>query len=646
MRLYICVTLMGLCSSFMLPQNVMTRSRFVENVKNVKNVRVADSPSNFRLLASKNEENESSNSISRIWTMSDLYKNIEAKKVSLAVFSEDSNNNQVTVLDINGEEHSVNLLQADLPTLVDLFRRNGVRFAVKSHGSKEMTGFLSGLASVFIPFTFLSLMFFSFRNGGGINPINPGGGMGGLQNMGNLNLEANTGVSFADVAGCDESKLELKEIVDFLKYPQNFTDIGAVSPRGVLLEGPPGTGKTLLARAVAGEANVNFISTTGSEFVEVYVGVGASRVRKMFKDAKKNSPCIIFIDEIDSIGRSRSGGGPGSNDERDQTLNQILAEMDGFSGNTGIIVLAATNRADILDSALLRPGRFDRRVPVGLPSKSGRYEILKVHTRDKPLNDNVDLDEIAGRTIGFSGASLKNLMNEAAIVAVRNGKQVIGYEEIDYAIDRITVGIQKPIGPNVRKELVAYHEAGHAIMAALIPNYDSVAKVTIIPRTNGAGGFTLFTPSEERMETGLYSQNYLKSQLCVALGGRVAEELIYGEDEITTGASGDLQSVRDLARRMVTQWGFRNNTNIDDFPIAWDPSEPIGYGGNSLLSSDTENEIDSEIMMIVKHAYDVCKKTLSENMDILEDVKNALIDKETITGKEVEEIIKKYKSNV
>ncbi len=630
---------MGLCSSFMLPRNGIGRQSFGNNVKMV------DSPSNFRLLASRNEENESSNAVSRIWTMSDLYKNIEAKKVSLAVFSEDSNNNQVTVLDTNGEEHSVNLLQADLPTLVDLFRKNGVRFAVKSHGSKEMTGFLSGLASILIPFTFLSLMFFSFRNGG-INPINPSGGMGGLQNMGNLNLEGNTGVSFADVAGCDESKLELMEIVDFLKYPQNFTDIGAVSPRGVLLEGPPGTGKTLLARAVAGEANVNFISTTGSEFVEVYVGVGASRVRKMFKDAKKNSPCIIFIDEIDSIGRSRSGGGPGSNDERDQTLNQILSEMDGFSGNTGIIVLAATNRADILDSALLRPGRFDRRVPVGLPSKSGRYEILKVHTRDKPLGNDVDLEEIAGRTIGFSGASLKNLMNEAAIVAVRNGKQVIGYEEIDYAIDRITVGIQKPIGPNVRKELVAYHEAGHAIMAALIPGYDNVAKVTIIPRTNGAGGFTLFTPSEERMESGLYSQNYLKSQLCVALGGRVAEELIYGEDEITTGASGDLQSVRDLARRMVTQWGFRNNTSIDDFPIAWDPSEPIGYGGNSLLSSDTENEIDYEIMMIVKHAYEVCKKTLSENMEILEDVKDALIDKETITGKEVEAIIKKYKSNV
>lgn len=628
MRLYICVTLMGLCSSFMLPRNGMRREKMV------------DTPSNLRLLASRN--GDSNGAVSRIWTMSDLYKNIEDKRVSLAVFSEDKDNNKVSVLDTDGTEHDVNLLQADLPTLVDLFRKNGVRFAVKSHGSNGLSGFLSGVGNVFIPFALLSLIFFSFRNGG----MNPGGGLGGLtglQNVGNLNLESNTGVSFGDVAGCDESKLELMEIVDFLKYPQNFTDIGAVSPRGVLLEGPPGTGKTLLARAVAGEANVNFISTTGSEFVEVYVGVGASRVRKMFKDAKKSAPCIIFIDEIDSIGRSRSGGGPGANDERDQTLNQILSEMDGFSGNTGIVVLAATNRADILDSALLRPGRFDRRVPVGLPSKAGRIEILKVHTRDKPLGDNVDLDEIGARTIGFSGASLKNLMNEAAIVAVRNGKKVIGYEEIDYAIDRITVGIQKPIGPNVRKELVAYHEAGHAIMAALIPDYDNVAKVTIVPRTNGAGGFTLFTPSEERIESGLYSQNYLKSQLSVALGGRVAEELIYGEDEITTGASGDLQSVRDLARRMVTQWGFRNNTNIDDFPIAWDPSEPIGYGGNSLLSSETENEIDYEIMMIVKNAYDVCKKTLSENMDILESVKDALIEKETITGKEVEEIVKNRK---
>tara|TARA_Y100000741_G_scaffold119709_1_gene89876 strand:+ start:6448 stop:8385 length:1938 start_codon:yes stop_codon:yes gene_type:complete len=642
---------MGLCSSLMAPTRMKRDPLSNKIIMN-------DTPSNLILLSSKSVPEGLSDSESdsaekrmernrrrgRIWTISDLYKNVEDKKVSLAVFSEDNDSNKVNVLDINGEEHSVNLLKADLPTLVDLFRKNDVRFAVRSNGSNGLSGFLSGVGNIFIPALLLSFIFFSFRNNG-INGMGGSGGgpFGNMQNVGNLNVETNTGVSFTDVAGCDESKLELMEIVDFLKYPKNFTDIGAVSPRGVLLEGPPGTGKTLLARAVAGEAGVSFLSTTGSEFVEVYVGVGASRVRKMFKDAKKNAPCIIFIDEIDSIGRSRSGGGPGANDERDQTLNQILSEMDGFSGNTGIIVLAATNRPDILDSALLRPGRFDRRVPVGLPSKAGRYEILKVHSRDKPLADNVHLDEIAARTIGFSGASLKNLMNEAAIVAVRNGKKMIGYDEIDYAIDRITVGIQKPIGPNVRKELVAYHEAGHAVMAALTPGYDSVTKVTIVPRTNGAGGFTLFTPSEERMESGLYSQNYLKSQLAVALGGRVAEELIYGEEEITTGASGDLQNVRDLARRMVTQWGFRNNTGLDDFPIAWDPSEPLGYGVPSLLSSETENEIDYEIQMIVKQAYDICKDTLIKNIKLLEDVKEALIEHETITGKDVDDIIKKYR---
>ena len=642
---------MGLCSSLIVNTN-MRRDPLS------KKIIMNDTPSNLILLSSKSvqglsdtesdsDENrmEKNRKVSRIWTISDLYKNVEDKKVTLGVFSEDSASNKVNVLDINGEEHSVNLLKADLPTLVDLFRKNDVRFAVRSNGSNDVSGFLSGVGNVFIPALVLSFIFFSFRNNG-INGMGGSGGgpFGNMQNVGNLNVETNTGVSFADVAGCDESKLELMEIVDFLKYPKNFTDIGAVSPRGVLLEGPPGTGKTLLARAVAGEAGVSFISTTGSEFVEMYVGVGASRVRKMFKDAQKSAPCIIFIDEIDSIGRSRSSGGPGANDERDQTLNQILSEMDGFSGNTGIIVLAATNRPDILDSALLRPGRFDRRVPVGLPSKAGRYEILKVHSRDKPLADNVHLDEIAGRTIGFSGASLKNLMNEAAIVAVRNGKKLIGYDEIDYAIDRITVGIQKPIGPNVRKDLVAYHEAGHAVMATLTPGYDNVTKVTIVPRTNGAGGFTLFTPSEERMESGLYSQKYLKSQLSVALGGRVAEELIYGEDEITTGASGDLQSVRDLARRMVTQWGFRNNTSINDFPIAWDPGEPLGYGVQSLLSSETENEIDHEIQMIVKQAYNICKDTLLKNIELLEKVKESLIEHETITGKDVDNILKKYRT--
>merc|ERR1711937_187434 len=336
-------------------------------------------------------------------------------------------------------------------------------------------------------------------------------------------------------------------------------------PKGVIMEGPPGTGKTLLARAVAGEAGVPFISASGSEFVEMFVGVGASRVRDLFGQAKKNAPCIIFIDEIDAIGRQRAGGagggmGGGGNDEREQTLNQILTEMDGFQGNTGVIVIAATNRADVLDSALVRPGRFDRRVPVDLPDVKGRTEILKVHVRGKPLAPEFDLNIVAKRTTGFSGASLANLMNEAAIVAARNGKEVITYEDIDYAIDRQTVGMQKTTGTSfpARQRLVAYHEAGHAVMGLLTPDYDMVTKVTIVPRSSGAGGFTLFTPPEERLESGMYSARYLKAQLTVALGGRVAEEIIYGKDEITTGASNDLQQVRNIARRMASQWGFAN----------------------------------------------------------------------------------------
>merc|ERR1719247_2617596 len=363
------------------------------------------------------------------------------------------------------------------------------------------------------------------------------------------------------------------------------------------MEGPPGTGKTLLARAVAGEAGVPFVSASGSEFVEMFVGVGASRVRDLFGQAKKNAPCIVFIDEIDAIGGARAGGagggmGGGGNDEREQTLNQILTEMDGFEGNSGVIVLAATNRADVLDAALLRPGRFDRRVPVDLPDVNGRFEILKVHVRGKPLREDLDLDIIAKRTTGFSGASLANLMNEAAIVAARNDKKEIGYEEIDYSIDRVTVGMQKKTGMSfpARQKLVAYHEAGHAVAGLLTPDYDMVTKVTIIPRTNGAGGFTLFTPSEERLESGMYSKKYLEGQLVVALGGRVAEEIIYGEDEVTTGASNDLQQVRNIARRMVAQWGFANDA-MGDAPVAWETTEGNGLMAPKAASAETEREI-------------------------------------------------------
>merc|ERR1719183_1774686 len=478
---------------------------------------------------------------------------------------------------------------------------------------------------------------------GGGGPM--GGPMGMLNSQSKIQMEPQTGVTFDDVAGCDDSKLELTEVVDFLKFPEKFSKVGAKTPRGVLLEGPPGTGKTLLARAVAGEAGVPFISTPASEFVEMFVGVGASRVRDLFEQAKKKAPAIVFIDEIDAIGRQRAGGGGGGmggggNDEREQTLNQILTEMDGFEGNSGVIVLAATNRADVLDNALLRPGRFDRRVPVDLPDNDGRYEILKVHCRGKPLADDCDLKMISKRTTGFSGASLANLMNEAAIVAARNGKSEISYEEIDYAIDRQTVGMVKQTGtsfPN-RQRLVAYHEAGHAVMGLLTPDYDQVNKVTILPRSNGAGGFTLFTQTEERMSSGMYSQRYLKGQLAVALAGRVVEEIVYGEDEITTGASGDLQQVRNIARRMVTQWGFSKDKLA---PVAWETD-----GGNQIgpkaASPATEERIDEEVKALVADAYQHCKQVLIENRDLVEELVELLIEKETVDYKELAEMVVKF----
>merc|ERR1719364_11558 len=464
-----------------------------------------------------------------------------------------------------------------------------------------------------------------------------GGPMGQIgQSRSKIQMEPQTGVTFDDVAGAEGAKLELTEVVDFLKDPSKYSALGAKIPKGVVMEGPPGTGKTLLARAVAGEAGVPFVSASASEFVEMFVGVGASRVRDLFKQAKENAPCIVFIDEIDAIGRQRAGGAGGrmsggGNDEREQTLNQILTEMDGFQGNTGVIVIAATNRADVLDSALVRPGRFDRRVPVDLPDVKGRLEILGVHVRGKPLAKELDLGIVAKRTTGFSGAGLANLMNEAAIVAARNGKKEITYDEIDYAIDRQTVGTEKSTGMSFpkRQRLVAYHEAGHAIMGLLTPDYDMVTKVTIVPRSSGAGGFTLFTPPEERLESGMYSKKYLCGQLTVALGGRVAEEIVYGKDEITTGASNDLQQVRNIARRMVTQWGFANE-NMGDAPVAWEMMEGSSWNSPRTASEETEKMIDDQVKALVKRAYDHTMKTLTENRAFLDGMTEALLEEETL----------------
>jgi cell division protease FtsH len=579
-------------------------------------------------------------------TFLDAVEGDQIEKVSVA-----ADGKQLLAIDTDGNRHETLLLPGESANLIKLLSAKEVTFAVQSAapaGQASVGGILSSLA---FPLLIIGGLLF-FRNranseGGGGMP----GGMNNPMNVGKskskIQMEPNTGVTFADVAGCEGSKQELMEIVEFLKNPSVYTALGAKIPRGAVMEGPPGTGKTLLARAVAGEAGVPFISASGSEFVEMFVGVGASRVRDLFGQAKKNAPCIIFIDEIDAVGRQRAGGGGGmggGNDEREQTLNQILTEMDGFEGNQGIIVLAATNRADVLDAALLRPGRFDRRVPVDLPDKQGRFEILKVHVRGKPLKDDVDLDIVAKRTTGFSGASLANLMNEAAIVAARNNKTEIGYDEIDFAIDRQTVGMVKETGTSfpTRQLLVAYHEAGHAITGALTPDYDMVTKVTILPRSNGAGGFTLFTPSDERAESGMYSMRYLKSQLVVALGGRVAEELVFGKEEITTGASGDLQQVRNIARRMVAQWGYSKDKLG---ATSWEAPDGNGGFGPSAASPEVEKRIDAEVTQLCADAYKACKTMLTENCVLLDELKDLLIEKETVDYQEMQTLITKYYPN-
>jgi len=582
------------------------------------------------------------------WAVSEFLDVVAKDGVERVVFSADSK--ELLALDGDGARHAVEILPSEVPDLVKQLRSKSVPFAVQAAASEDGNALAGLAANLLFPLVLLGGLFFLGRRGGqggGMGGMGGGGPMGMLQPKSKIEMEPKTGVTFDDVAGCDASKLELEEVVDFLSNPDKFTKVGAQSPRGVLLEGPPGTGKTLLARAVAGEAGVPFISTSGSEFVEMFVGVGASRIRNLFGDAKKNAPCIVFIDEIDAIGRQRSGGGGfATNDEREQTLNQILTEMDGFSGNSGVIVLAATNRGDILDNALLRPGRFDRRVPVDLPDKDGRVAILRVHCRNKPLADEVDLGEIAARTIGFSGASLQNLMNEAAIMAARRSKDTISFSEIDYAIDRLTVGLAKTTGMNnpARQRLVAYHEAGHAVMAALTEGYDTVAKLTIIPRSNGAGGFTLFTPDESRAESGLYSFKFLKGQLAVALGGRVAEELVYGSEEVTTGASNDLQQVRNIARRMVAQWGFSKDSLA---PTAWEPAEQGGmFAGSTAASEETESTIDDEVAKLVDDAYAVCKETMANNRPLLDATVDALLEKETIDGYELDALIEKYTGSV
>jgi len=563
------------------------------------------------------------------WRYSEFMTAVEEDNVEKATFSADGK--RVLVVDTDGNRYKLDALPND-PTLLDTLSKHKVDVTVLPAQQAASGGqsLLSSLAFPALLFGGLFLLSQRGQDGGGGMP----GGMGGPgnpmqmgQTQAKVQMQPDTGVTFEDVVGVDQAKIELEEVVQFLKEADRFTELGARIPRGLILKGPPGTGKTLLARAVAGEAGVPFFAVSGSEFVEMFVGVGASRVRDLFAQAKKNAPCIIFIDEIDAVGRSRGGGQGGGNDEREQTLNQILTEMDGFEGNPGIIVIAATNRADVLDAALLRPGRFDRRILVENPDFSGRVAILGVHSRGKPLEDDVDLETIARRTPGFSGASLANLMNEAAIFAARKDKTKIGNEQISDALDRVTLGPEKKNAESSlqKRELVAYHEAGHAIVGALIPDYDQVAKITITPR-GGAGGLTFFAPNEDRTDSGLYSRQYLESMMAVALGGRIAEEIIFGEDEITTGASNDLERVSSTAKRMVTEFGM---------------SERIGQVslGNSQISAETKAMIDGEVSRLVQGSYTRAKQLLLDNRESLDKLATMLCEKETVTAEEFAQIL-------
>ncbi len=577
---------------------------------------------------------------SRTLRYSDFIEAVQEKQVSRVLISPDKGTAQIVESD--GNRALVNL--APDQELLQLLTDNEVDIAVQP--TTQANPLQQAASSLIFPILLLGGLFFLFRRAGSGGGGNPAMSFG--KSKARLQMESETKITFGDVAGIEGAKLELTEVVDFLKNPDRFTAVGAKIPKGVLLVGPPGTGKTLLAKAVAGEASVPFFSISGSEFVEMFVGVGASRVRDLFEQAKKNAPCIVFIDEIDAVGRQRGAGLGGGNDEREQTLNQLLTEMDGFEGNTGIIIVAATNRPDVLDSALMRPGRFDRQVTVDRPDYSGRLQILKVHARDKTLSKGVDLDQVARRTPGFTGADLANLLNEAAILAARKELTEVSNEEIGAAIERVMVGPEKKdrVISEKRKKLVAYHEAGHAVVGAVMPDYDPVQKISIIPRGQ-AGGLTFFTPSEERMESGLYSRSYLQNQMAVALGGRVAEEIIYGEDEVTTGASNDLKQVASVARQMVTKFGMSDKLG----PVALGRSQGGMFLGRDIaserdFSEDTAATIDSEVSILVEIAYERAKKALNDNRQVLEELTSMLMETETVDSLEFQDLLIRHQVKV
>ncbi len=454
-------------------------------------------------------------------------------------------------------------------------------------------------------------------------------------------------VRFEDVAGIAEAKEELQEVVTFLKTPERFTSIGARIPKGVLLVGPPGTGKTLLARAIAGEAGVPFFSMAATEFVEMFVGVGASRVRDLFRQAKAKAPCIIFIDEIDAVGRQRGAGIGGGNDEREQTLNQLLTEMDGFEDNSGVILLAATNRLDVLDTALLRPGRFDRRISVDLPDRAGREEILSVHARTRPLAEEVSMADWARRTPGFSGADLANLLNEAAILTARRQKSQVDDQAIGDALERITMGLTAaPLQDSAKKRLIAYHEIGHALLTTLVPHADKLDKVTLLPRAGGVGGFARTMPDEDILDSGLISKAYLRARLVVALGGRAAELVVFGPSEVTQGASSDLQLVRRICRDMVMRYGF---SSLGSFALE-EEGEEVFLGRDWIRSSPhtsvrTGNRIDAQVRQLACEALERAVAVLTPRRELIDELVNRLIELETIDGDSFRALVEAYETS-
>ncbi|WP_100898918.1 ATP-dependent zinc metalloprotease FtsH [Nostoc flagelliforme] len=514
-------------------------------------------------------------------------------------------------------------LLAQNTELINILKDKNVDFGeVSSANSRAAVGLLINLMWI-LPLVALMLLFLRRSTNASSQAMNFG------KSKARFQMEAKTGVKFEDVAGVEEAKEDLEEVVTFLKQPERFTAVGARIPKGVLLIGPPGTGKTLLAKAIAGEAGVPFFSISGSEFVEMFVGVGASRVRDLFKKAKENAPCLIFIDEIDAVGRQRGAGIGGGNDEREQTLNQLLTEMDGFEGNTGIIIIAATNRPDVLDAALLRPGRFDRQVMVDAPDLKGRLEILKVHARNKKIAPSVSLEAIARRTPGFTGADLANLLNEAAILTARRRKEAVTLLEIDAAVDRVVAGMEgTALVDSKSKRLIAYHEVGHALVGTFLEGHDPVQKVTLIPRGQ-ALGLTWFTPNEEQ---GLISRSQLKARITATLGGRAAEEIVFGKPEVTTGAGNDLQQVTGMARQMVTRFGM---SELGPLSLENQSGEVFlgrDWMNKSEYSEEIAAKIDSQVREIVNKSYIRAIELLQENRIVLERLVDLLIEQETIEG--------------